>query len=155
MFSLLPAWPSRCCAKQYSIQPRLRANSALARRCEQVVLVPLFYGRALDQQVWLVPIYRLTSDNPASEFEWLDQIPRPVSDDSWIRTNLRCWNSAEVADARGFLMVIGRFKILMTHLSGVLELVAAALPITRSCRHTSIAIPVSYHFFSKESRVTI
>ena len=94
---------------------------ALARRWEQVVLVPLFYDRALDQQVWLVPIYRLTSDDPASEFEWLDQIPRPVSHDNWIRTDLRCWISAELSDARGFLMVIGRFKILMTHLSSVLE----------------------------------
>jgi hypothetical protein len=67
-------------------------------------------------------MYRLTTQDPSSELEWLDEIPRPVSDEDWARTGLRCWNTTEVADAKEFLGVIGRFKALTNHLSGVLAL---------------------------------
>lgn len=94
----------------------------LSRRWEQVVLVPLFRGRAREPHAWLVPIYRLTNEHPASECEWLDDIPRAVEVSEWSRTGLRCWQSADMEDARQFLPTIGQFKVLMTHLSEVLDL---------------------------------
>jgi hypothetical protein len=99
---------------------------ALQRRWEQVVMLPLFQDRALDQQAWLLPIYRLTSRDPSTEFEWLDHIPRPVADDAWAHTGLRCWNSPETADAKGFSIMIGRFKIMTKHLSAILALAKTA-----------------------------
>jgi hypothetical protein len=95
----------------------------LPRRWERVVLVSLFRGRALDQHAWLVPTYRLTSQDPSSDLEWLDQIPRPINEEQWIRSGLQVWNSAEIAESRKLLGVIGHFKILTAHLSSVMELV--------------------------------
>ncbi len=94
----------------------------LHRRWEQIVLVSLFRGRALERQAWLIPIDRLTSRDPSTEFEWLDQIPRTVADDAWVHTGLQCWNSPEISDAREFLLATGRFKILTKHLSAILGL---------------------------------
>lgn len=97
----------------------------LHRRCERIVLVSLFRGRALDRQAWLIPIYRLTSRDPSAEFEWLDHIPRTVAQDAWVHTGLQCWNSPEMTDAREFLLAVGRIKILTKHLSSVLGLANA------------------------------
>lgn len=94
----------------------------LQRRWEQVVILPSFRGRALEQQAWLAPIYRLISEDSSSEFEWLDQIPRPVNDEDWKTAGLQCWNSPEMEGARQFLTVIARFKVFATHLSGLLAL---------------------------------
>lgn len=98
---------------------------ALARRWKKIVLVPLFRGRALNRQAWLVPIYRLTQQDFSTEFEWIDNVLQAVSENDWNRTGLKCWNSTALVDTQEFLMVIGRFKILTHHLSGVLALVQA------------------------------
>jgi hypothetical protein len=82
----------------------------------------LFEGRSFDQHAWLLPIYRLTGETVSTDFEWLDQIPRPVTDEDWTRTGLQCWADAEFADARTLVGVIGRFKALTDHLSGWLAL---------------------------------
>ena len=97
-------------------------TSVLQRRWAHVVILAAFKGRSLDQQAWLLPIYRLTANDPSSEFAWLDEVPRPVNDADWTRTHLHCWSTTEITEAKGLLQVIGRFKILTDHLSGCLEL---------------------------------
>jgi len=95
---------------------------ALERRWHHVVIAPLFEGLSYDQQVRLFPIRRLTARETSSDFEWLDDVPRPVSDEVWKRTNLRCWSNAFLEEAKMLMQTIGRFKALTDHLSGWLRL---------------------------------
>jgi len=97
-------------------------NSTLQRRCANVVILAAFKGRSLDRQAWILPIYRLTAEDRSSEYAWLDNIPRPLSDADWMLTDLYCWSTPEITESRALLHVIGRFKVLADHLSGCLTL---------------------------------
>jgi hypothetical protein len=94
----------------------------LPSRFEHLVLVPLLRGRAPGKRAWLLSTWRLLSTEEQSRFDWLDQFPRPISDDDWTRSGLTCWQSPEIEAANRTLHSIGRFKALVAHLSDVLKL---------------------------------
>jgi hypothetical protein len=94
----------------------------LPSRFEHLVLVPLLRGRAPGKRAWLLSTWRLLSTEEESKFDWLDQVPRPISEEDWTRSGLTCWQSPEIEAANRTLGSIGRFKALVEHLSDVLKL---------------------------------
>jgi hypothetical protein len=98
-------------------------TASLLRRWRNIVIVPLFKCRSLDRLAWLIPMHRLAFQDNSEEFEWLDEIPRPIDHDKWQTLGLKCWaENDEVANAIALMQSIGKFKALLDHLSGWIDL---------------------------------
>jgi len=97
-------------------------NLALQHRWEYIVILSIFKGRSFDKSAKLIPIHRFVFEDISSEFEWLDDIPRPIKDEIWNRTSIKYYSTVEIEHAKQLMLAIGRFKIMSNHLSGWIEL---------------------------------
>lgn len=96
---------------------------------QQIVLIPLFQGKMIDNHAWIIPLYKFVTElNENDVLSLLNHFLRPVDIETLSSLKLNLWNQAILSDAKllfsSFSSLCLRLKnfVLISEISGLDDL---------------------------------